>query len=149
MIPVETRYKTHDGELLAIVEAFKTWKHYLEGFQHEVFVLTDHNNLRRFINTKSLSSKQIPTAQELFHYHFQIDYYQGKANGAADTLSWYLQQSAEEEETLREENVKILHRLQSLLTNAILSSVRTSVELSLFHRVLICKTYIRSQLWQF
>ena len=24
MIPVETRYKTHDGELLAIVEAFKT-----------------------------------------------------------------------------------------------------------------------------
>ena len=32
MIPAETRYKTHDGELLAIVEAFKTWKHYLEGF---------------------------------------------------------------------------------------------------------------------
>ena len=25
MIPAETRYKTHDGELLAIVEAFKTW----------------------------------------------------------------------------------------------------------------------------
>ena len=24
MIPAETRYKTHDGELLAIVEAFKT-----------------------------------------------------------------------------------------------------------------------------
>ena len=31
MIPAETRYKTHDGELLAIVEALKTWKHYLEG----------------------------------------------------------------------------------------------------------------------
>ena len=24
MIPTETRYETHDGELLAIVEAFKT-----------------------------------------------------------------------------------------------------------------------------
>ena len=46
MIPAETRYKTHDGELLAIVEAFKTWKHYLEEFQHEVLVLTDHKNLR-------------------------------------------------------------------------------------------------------
>ena len=31
MIPAETRYETHDGELLAIVEAFKTWRHYLEG----------------------------------------------------------------------------------------------------------------------
>ena len=45
MIPVETRYKTHDGELLAIVEAFKTWKHYLEDSRHEVFVLTNYNNL--------------------------------------------------------------------------------------------------------
>ena len=32
MIPAETRYETHDSELLAIVEAFKTWKHYLEDF---------------------------------------------------------------------------------------------------------------------
>ncbi len=45
MIPTETRYKTHDGELLAIVEAFKTWRYYLEGFKHEILMLTDHNNL--------------------------------------------------------------------------------------------------------
>ena len=32
MIPAKTRYKTHDNELLAIVEVFMTWKHYLEGF---------------------------------------------------------------------------------------------------------------------
>ena len=31
MIPAETRYKTHDSEFLAIVEVFKTWKHYLKG----------------------------------------------------------------------------------------------------------------------
>ena len=47
MIPAETRYETHNGELLAIVEAFKTWRHYLEGCKHEVLVLTDHNNLCR------------------------------------------------------------------------------------------------------
>ena len=46
MIPAETRYETHDAELLAIVEAFKTWRHYLEGCKHKVLVLTDHNNLR-------------------------------------------------------------------------------------------------------
>ena len=31
MILTKTRYETHDGELLAIVEAFNTWRHYLEG----------------------------------------------------------------------------------------------------------------------
>ena len=59
IIPAETRYKTHNNELLAIVEAFKTWRHYLEGSQHEVLMLIDHNNLRKFINTKSLSSRQV------------------------------------------------------------------------------------------
>ena len=111
MIQAETRYETHDGELLAIVEAFKTWRHYLKGFKHEVLVLIDHNNLRRFIDTKSLSSRQVRWAQKLSRYHFQIDYCQGKANGAADALSQYLQRSAEEEETLQAENVKILHHL--------------------------------------
>ncbi len=57
IIPAETRYETHDGELLAIVEAFKTWRHYLEGCKHEVLMLTDHNNLQRFMDTKSLSSR--------------------------------------------------------------------------------------------
>ena len=30
IIPAETRYETHNGKLLAIVEVFKTWRHYLE-----------------------------------------------------------------------------------------------------------------------
>ena len=57
MILAETRYKTYDGELLAIIEGFKIWRHYLEGSKHEVFILTDHNNLRQFMDKKSLSSK--------------------------------------------------------------------------------------------
>ena len=70
MILAETQYKTHDGELLAIVKAFKTWCHYLEGCKHEVLVFTDHNNLCRFMDTKSLSSKQVCWAQEFSRYHF-------------------------------------------------------------------------------
>ncbi len=115
MIPAEIRYETHDGKLLAIVEAFKTWRHYLEGCKHEILVLTDHNNLQRFMDTKSLSSRQVRWAQELSRYHFRIDYQQDKANRIADALSQYLQRSAEEEETLRTENMKILHQLQSSL----------------------------------
>ena len=146
MIPAEIRYETHDSELLAIVEAFKTWRHYLEGSQHEVLVLTDHNNLRRFMETKSLSSRQVRWAQELSRYHFRIDYRQGKANGAADALSQYPQQSAEEEETLRAENVKILHRLQSSLAKV---SGLSANHLSPLHQVLICGTHVLPQLNQF
>ena len=73
-IPAETRYETHNGELLAIIEGFKTWRHYLEVFQHEVLLLTNYNNLCRFMNTKSLSFRQICWAQEFSCYHFQIDY---------------------------------------------------------------------------
>ncbi len=70
----ETWCETHNGELLAIVEAFKTWRHYLKGCKHEVLVLTDHNNLQRFMDTKNLSSRQVRWAQKLSRYHFRIDY---------------------------------------------------------------------------
>ncbi len=56
MISVETRYKTYNQELLAIVEAFKTWCHYLESYKYAALVFTDHNNPRQFMDTKSLSS---------------------------------------------------------------------------------------------
>ena len=146
MIPAETRYETHDGELLAIAEAFKTWRHYLERSQHEVLVLTDYNNLRRFIETKSLSSGQVRWAQKLSRYHFRIDYCQSKANEAADALSLYPQQSAEEEETLRSENIKILHHLQSSLAKV--SRLSTS-QLSPLHQIFICGTTVFPRLNQF
>ncbi len=75
MISSETQYETYNGELLAIIEAFKTWRHYLEGCKHDVLVLTEHNNLQHFMDTKSLSSRQVRWTQELSRYHFRIDYW--------------------------------------------------------------------------
>ena len=65
IILAKTQYKTHNGKLLAIVEAFKTWRHQLKRCKHEVLMLTDHNNLRRFMDTKNLSSRQVRWAREL------------------------------------------------------------------------------------
>ena len=59
MIPAEIQYETHDSELLVIVETFKTWRHCLKGCKHEVLVLTEYINLRCFMDTKSLSSRQV------------------------------------------------------------------------------------------
>ena len=86
MISVKTRYKTHNGKLLAIVEVFKIWRRYLEGCKYKVLMLTNYNNFCHFMDTKRLSFCQICSAQKLFCYHFLIDYYQGKANRAPDAL---------------------------------------------------------------
>ena len=124
MIPVKTRYEMHNNKLLAIVKAFKTWSHYLKGGKHKVFVFTDHNNLWQFMNTKSLSSCQVCRAQELFCYHFQIDYCQDKANGTADAFFGFFQRSLNKKEKLWAENTQILHCLQISLTNAILADLK-------------------------
>ena len=129
MIPAETRYEIHNSELLAIVEAFKTWRYYLEDCKHKVLVLTDYNNLRQFINMKSLSSCQVRWAQELSWYYFWIDYCQKKANRAADVLSRFFQENQVEKDKLRTENIQILHKLQFSLTNASFSGLSTSAKL--------------------
>ena len=147
MIPAETWYKTHNGEFLAIIEAFKIWQHYLEDCKHKVLVFTDHNNLCRFMETKILSSCQVWWAQELSRYYFPIDYHPGKGNGAADKLSRFSQRSDDEEKKLWAENSQILHWLQFSLINASLLGLSLSrlnaaanSNLLPLHQVFICGT---------
>ena len=152
MIPAETQYKTNDGKLLAIVKAFKTWRHYLKGCKHEALILTNHNNLCFFMDTKNLSSRQVCWAQELSQYHFRINYCQGKANAAADALSRFLQSSQDEENGLQAENSRIFYCLKNLLTNASLAGLNLLAPSSSFfpsylHQILIYGTYVLSQLW--
>ncbi len=72
----------------------------MEGCKKEFFVLTDHNNFYQFMDTKSLSFRQVRWAQELSRYYFQIDYRQEKANAVADALSHFLQRSQAEKKIL-------------------------------------------------
>jgi hypothetical protein len=51
-------YDTHDKELMAIYKAFKTWRHYLEGTEVLIDVVTDHKNLEYFCTTRILSRRQ-------------------------------------------------------------------------------------------
>jgi len=54
----ELNYDVHDKELLAIFEAFKMWRHYLEGSTLPIDVVTDHKNLEYFSTTKVLTRQQ-------------------------------------------------------------------------------------------
>jgi len=50
----ELNYNIYDKELLAIFEAFKIWRHYLEGSISPIDIVTDHKNLEYFSTTKIL-----------------------------------------------------------------------------------------------
>lgn len=116
---IQSNYETHNQELLAIVESFKHWCHYLESAQHEVLVLTNHHNLKKFIETMRLSPPQIRWAQELSWYNFKINFKQDKKN-PADVLSYYSNLMHKNNDA-HEENNRILHHLQELFrlsTNA-------------------------------
>ncbi len=154
MIPAEIWYETHNQELLAIVEVFKTWRHYLEGCKYEFFILTNHNNLRYFMNMKSFSSHQVRWAQKLSRDHFQIDYCQKKANTVVDALSRFPQRSQAKEETLRDENSQILYRLQTSLIRANIASLSflgliSVADLLSLYQVLICGTHVILWVCQF
>jgi len=51
----ELNYDVHDKELLAIFEAFKMWRYYLEGSASAIDIVTDHKNLEYFSTTKILT----------------------------------------------------------------------------------------------
>ena len=51
-------YDMHDKELFVIFEAFKWWRHYLEGLAEPIDVVTNHKNLEYFSITKLLTWHQ-------------------------------------------------------------------------------------------
>ena len=83
----ELNYQVHDKELMAIVEAFKEWRHYLSGANHKVIVYTDHKNLTYFTTSKELNKRQTRWAEQLAEFNFRIKYKKGSENGRADALS--------------------------------------------------------------
>ena len=55
---LELNYDVHDKELSVIFEAFKWWRHYLEGSVKPIDIVTDHKNLEYFSMTKLLTRCQ-------------------------------------------------------------------------------------------
>ena len=83
----EHNYEIHDKELLAILEAFMEWKHYLYSADKPITVYTDHQNLQHFLMTKKWNQRQICWAQLLASFNFKIIYREGSRSGKPDALS--------------------------------------------------------------
>jgi len=85
MLDPETRYPVHEQELLAIIHAIKTWRHYLMGTKFTV--MTDHRSLQYFKTQPILSGRQSRWKDVIADYDFEIEYIEGKTNIVADGLS--------------------------------------------------------------
>ena len=83
----ELNYDTHDKELLAIFEAFRIWRHYLEGPTHPIDVVTDHKNLEYFSTTKLLTRRQARWSEYLSAFNFVLRFRPGKLGAKPDALT--------------------------------------------------------------
>jgi transposase InsO family protein len=82
LTPIERNYGAGDLEMLAIVWAFKVWRHYLEGASQPITVISDHDNLKSFMTTKELTRRHARWWERLSAFHFEITYRPGRLNPA-------------------------------------------------------------------
>ena len=80
MIDSKRHYEIHDAELLAIVESFGHWRHYLEEPCHTMEVLTDHSNLNAFMNTNKPTRRPVRMVLDLPAFDFRLVYCKGTLN---------------------------------------------------------------------
>jgi hypothetical protein len=85
--PAESNYEVYDKELLAIIEAFRHWRVYLEGQAHETKCISDHQNLTRFLSTHIMTGRQIRWYQDIATFNMKIHYRKGSENARADAMS--------------------------------------------------------------
>ncbi len=88
MINVERNYETYDQKLLVIVAMFKHWWHYVKDNYHTVEVLTDHNNLKSFMNVQKLNERQVKWVMRLLICNFEITHKLEKTNSIDASSRW-------------------------------------------------------------
>ena len=78
-------WSTYAKEMLAIVEAIRTWRPYLLG--HKFFIQTDQRSLKYFLKQRIATPEQQKWVAKLLGYDYKIKYRSGRENCAADALS--------------------------------------------------------------
>jgi hypothetical protein len=115
-------YEIYDKELLAIVDSFQEWRHFLEKAQHPITICTDHKNLKYFISTKVLIWQQARWNILLSRFNFVITYWPGSQQVCSDTLSRQAYLVPKEGDAVYDQQQAILLKLEQLF----LQTIRTT-----------------------
>ena len=114
----ELNYDVHDKELFAIHEAFRIWRHYLEGSAAPVDVVTDHKNLEYFSTTKLLNRRQARWSEFLSQFNLVIRFRPGKLGTKPDALTrrWdlYLKEGGSDYATVNPQNLRPIFTQEQL-----------------------------------
>lgn len=78
-------WSTYAKEMLAVVEAVRTWKPYLLG--QRFMIQMDQRSLKYLLEQKIATHDQQQWMVKLMGYDYEIQYRPGKENAAADALS--------------------------------------------------------------
>ena len=87
MDPAQRNYEIYDREMLAIVEALKDWRPFLEGLPTPFDIITNHANLQFWHTAQNLEYHQAQWALYLSCFDLHLQHRLGKANTQADPLS--------------------------------------------------------------
>ena len=58
MDEAERNYDIYDKEMLAIIKSLENWKHFLQGSEHQIDILSDHKNLEYWTTARNLTRRQ-------------------------------------------------------------------------------------------
>jgi uncharacterized protein Usg len=83
----ERNYDVYDREFLALIRAFKFWRHFLEGSSHKIKVFTNHTNLAKHREAQKLSGKITQYISFLSRFNYEFHHVPGRQNRLADALS--------------------------------------------------------------
>lgn len=85
--PTERNYEIYDRELLGIIRALETWRHYFIGSPFPVTILSDHKNLTYFRMAQKLNRRQARWSLFPSEYDIELIHIPGSRMVQSDALS--------------------------------------------------------------
>jgi hypothetical protein len=83
----QRNYEIYDRELLGIVRALETWRHYLQGSPFPTVILSDHKNLTYFRTAQKLNRRQARWSLFLSEFDLKLLHTPGSKMIQSDALS--------------------------------------------------------------
>lgn len=87
LLPAEWNYKIYDRELLAIIRALESWRHYLHGGHEPLRILTDHKNLTYYQSLRRLNRRQARWHLFLSQFNYKLHHCLGTQMVQSDAMT--------------------------------------------------------------